>query len=175
MNRQVKAGILTIVESAAIANWLRLLIFGNPITAFVSLFGGLTLEHFLRLVLFGVPVFEKGRFLNTLVFSLVETGFWAGWEILNFKIGIIFSSILLAFALDVEHSLTANVVAGRPLTVPTIYDPNRLTASLVEATGAMLWRAAADLGLYGATSILFFAVANFFEHDALIQLEEAGK
>lgn len=172
MNRNLKVGIFTAVEDAALVGWLALVRAGQRLLGVLVLPVGFFVEHVIAynvkrnqplLSFKGLP---SGKIL---VNAVLETGVWVAWLAL-WPVNPVVASGFLVLALVVEHSLTDNIFHGRPLTT-NLFNTRTIDFSLVEWAGATSWLALVDLGA-AYWGVVALVVAQFVEHKLALALAE---
>lgn len=174
--------LFTVIETAALAIWLRF-VRGEPIVSTAVAIGlgvlvvGLIVEHLLTDV--AVNGFDPGfPFGAIAVLSISETVLWGIWlevaESVGGIGGFVVAFVILAVLLVPQHTIEDNVLQGRDL-LGDLIDVNTAGFSLVESAGATVWLALVlrpDLvggSLAGIDAALaglgILAIALFVEHN----------
>lgn len=173
--------VFTIIETGALAIWLRI-VRGEPTISIAIAIGlgvlgvGLIVEHILTdVAVNGVDLdFPFGAIV---ILSVSETILWGIWlavaETLGGIVGFAVAFAVLAILLVPQHTIEDNILQGRSL-IGDLVNLNTVGISLIEAVGATVWLALVlrpDLvdglitGLDAAlVGLGILAVALFVEH-----------
>lgn len=174
--------VFTVIETAALAIWLRV-VRGEPTISTTVAIGlgvlaiGLIIEHLLTDV--AVNGFDLDFPIGAIVIlSVSETVLWGIWlevaELVGGLVGFAVAFAVLAILLVPQHTVEDNILQGRDLFADLI-DLNTVGFSLIEAVGATLWLALVIRpGLVGGTivgidagvvGLGILAVTLFVEHN----------
>lgn len=174
--------VFTVIETAALAIWLRI-VRGEPAISIDVAIGlgilavGLVVEHLLTdLAVNGIDLgFPLGPIV---VLSVSETALWGVWlevaELIDGIVGFAVAFVVLAVLLVPQHTIEDNILRGRAL-LSDLVSLGTAGFSLIEAAGATAWLtlvfrpdlvggsvAGLDAALVGLGVL---AVALFVEHN----------
>lgn len=172
MNRNLKVGIFTAVEDAALVGWLALVRAGQRLLGVLVLPVGFFVEHVIAYnvkrnqSLFSFKGLPSGKIL---VNAVLETGVWVAW-LAAYAVNPFAATGFLLLALVVEHSLTDNIFHGRPL-FENLLNSKTLGFSAVETAGATAWLVLIGVGA-AYWGVVALVVAQFIEHKLALALAE---